>query len=248
MIPEGAIISGFISKIINDVIDVTREKIKKADSDRKAEYQSFEIRIYQVIIDAINEFTYGKYVNQDIVYDAAEDLLNGFKNVEKDNITSVKSGLNNFVSNVDKSECERFISVLCHEISKENNFDVYKEIVLINQGQEIEYNHEVFQRMDKKLDYLSDNITEKNKNSQENVNLQNSNIKQKVKSRTQEYADKWNANMFLNDFDKRDENAGVNVKLREVYLDEHLPHYIWCNNENERSDLKDLLSEYISLK
>lgn len=244
MIPEGAIISGFISKIINDVIDVTKDKIRKADKDRKAENQNFETRIYQVIIDAINEFTYGKYVNQDIVYDAAEKMLNGFKNGES-NIIAVKTGLINVVSNVDESGYEKFIRVLCHEISRENNFDVYKEIVLTNQGQETKYNHDILQKMDKKLDYLSNNITEKNNNFQENDNLQGSKIKQKVKSRTQGYADKWNANMFLNDFDKRDENAGVNVKLRDVYLDEHLPHYIWCNNENERSDLKDLLSEYI---
>ena len=67
----------------------------------------------------------------------------------------------------------------------------------------------------------------------------------KIKSRTQEYADKWNQNMFLNDFDKRDENAGVNVKLSEVYLEEHLPHYILRSNKKSRSDLKELLSEYI---
>ena len=54
--------------------------------------------------------------------------------------------------------------------------------------------------------------------------------------------------MFLNDFDKRDENAGVNVKLSEVYLEEHLPHYIWGDNENVLYDLKDLLSEYIYLE
>ncbi len=245
MIPEGAIISGFISKIINDVIDVTREKIKKADSDRKAENQSFETRIYQVIIDAINEFTYGEYANQDILYDAAENMLNGFKNSEKDNIVAVKSGLENFILNVDDTGCGKFFRVLCHEISKENNFDVYKEILLINQGQETKYNHEVFQQMDKKLDYLFQNIAEKNNNFQENDNLQGSKTKQKVKSRTQEYADKWDANMFLNDFNKRDENAGVNVKLSEVYLEKHLPHYIWNNNEDESSDLKELLSEYI---
>ena len=29
MIPEGAIISGFISKIVNDFIDVTKDKIRK---------------------------------------------------------------------------------------------------------------------------------------------------------------------------------------------------------------------------
>lgn len=33
--------------------------------------------------------------------------------------------------------------------------------------------------------------------------------------------------MFLNDFSEWDENAGVNVKLKDVYIDEHLPHFIW---------------------
>lgn len=74
--------------------------------------------------------------------------------------------------------------------------------------------------------------------------------RQPVKSRTQEYADKWETNMFLNDFDKRDQNAGTNVRLKEVYLAEHLPHYIWYrNDENEPlTDLKELLSEYINEK
>lgn len=248
MIPEGAIVSGFISKVINDLVDVSKDKIKKADSDRKIENQSFETRVYQVIIDAINEFTSGTYSNQDVLYDAAEKMLNGFKNGEKNNIAAVKFGLSGFITNVDDIECERFIRVLCHEISNENNFDVYKEIVLMYQGQEIEFNHDILQRMDKKIDHLSEDIAEKNKNFKGNDNLQNSNIKQKVKSRTQEYLDKWNANMFLNDFDKRDENAGVNVKLSEVYLEEQLPHYIWGDNINVLYDLKDLLSEYIYLE
>ncbi len=70
-------------------------------------------------------------------------------------------------------------------------------------------------------------------------------IEMQKKSRTQEYADKWNANMFLNNFDKRDEKVGVNVKLKDVYLDKHLPHYIWGNNKSENTDLKELLTEYI---
>lgn len=74
--------------------------------------------------------------------------------------------------------------------------------------------------------------------------------KQKIKIRTGEFADKWNANMFLNDFDKRDKRAGVNVKLGEVYLEAHLPHYIWGENDDEEplTDLKELLSEYIEEK
>ena len=72
-------------------------------------------------------------------------------------------------------------------------------------------------------------------------------VPQEIKSRTQEYADKWNQNMFLNDFDRRDENAGVNVTLGEVYLEGHLPHYIWKDNKGDKplEDLKSLLSEYI---
>lgn len=69
-----------------------------------------------------------------------------------------------------------------------------------------------------------------------------------VKSRTQEYADKWNENMFLNNFSEWDENAGVNVKLKEVYIDEHLPHFIWGNNVKESDNLDILLSKYIGEK
>ena len=83
-----------------------------------------------------------------------------------------------------------------------------------------------------------------------NRNVDNSQNKKLVKSRTKEYADIWNKNMFLNDFDKRDENAGVNVKLSEIYLEKHLPHYIWYKNtkNNPSSDLKELLSDYINEK
>ena len=90
------------------------------------------------------------------------------------------------------------------------------------------------------LDKVSENSSTLNKDK----------AQRKIESRTKEYADKWDANMFLNDFDKRDENAGVNVKLSEVYLDEHLPHYIWYKNteNNPSSDLKELLSDYINEK
>lgn len=80
--------------------------------------------------------------------------------------------------------------------------------------------------------------------TQNNRNVKNGS-KHMVKNRVLEYAKKWNENMFLNNFDKRDENAGINVKLREVYLDKHLPHYMWEENRNVRKDIKDLLLEFI---
>lgn len=79
-------------------------------------------------------------------------------------------------------------------------------------------------------------------------NNESNKIQKNVKSRTQEYADKWNDNMFLNNFDERDENAGINIRLSEVYLEEHLPHYMWKESNVPQVDLKTLLSEYIVKK
>ncbi len=73
--------------------------------------------------------------------------------------------------------------------------------------------------------------------------LQNGGNQRAIRSRMQEYAQKWNSNMFLNDFDRRDENAGVNIKLGDIYTDDLLPHYIWKDNNGISTDLKNLLSE-----
>ncbi|MGN0417697.1 pentapeptide repeat-containing protein [Anaerostipes faecalis] len=99
--------------------------------------------------------------------------------------------------------------------------------------------------------YLETNFEELNKNNQEilvrlnTIKEQNNIAVKKEESRTVEYAQKWNENMFLNNFDKRDENAGINIKLSEVYLEKHLPHYKWRENKKISKDLKNLLSEYI---
>ncbi len=76
-------------------------------------------------------------------------------------------------------------------------------------------------------------------------NSEQNHIKSNIHSRTAEYLNKWNSNMFLNDFNKRDENVGINICLRELYVEKHLPHYIWKENTKESDDLKNLLSEYI---
>lgn len=109
-------------------------------------------------------------------------------------------------------------------------------------------------------DYMEDNFNKLDDNNRiileilriileqnQEKDAENKYKKQKVKSRTEEYVAKWNENMFLNNFDKRDKNAGINVELGEVYLDEYLPHYIWENDNGEEplTDLKELLLEYI---
>lgn len=246
MIPDGAIISGIISKIINDLVDVSKDKIKKADQNRKTKNQSFETRIYQVIIDAINEFTDKRYKNQDILYDTAEKMLNGFKNGKVEKIEVVASGLRILDSYIDNDRCERFIGVLDYEISKENNFDVYKEILLLLLGQATKYSHDELQQIKEQLVRITEKLDENNRDS--SFEGLPSEIYSKVKSRTQEYLDKWNANMFLNDFSEWDENAGANVKLKDVYIEAHLPHFIWGVNKKVYTNLKTLLSQHVENK
>lgn len=90
-----------------------------------------------------------------------------------------------------------------------------------------------------------------NDNGQIQINKKSdeySNTQQAIKSRTQEYADKWDTNMFLNDFKEWDENAGINVKLSDVYLEEHLPHFIGKHSDNKKinnilAELNNVLAE-----
>lgn len=237
-----AIVGGFISKIINDCVDISKAAIKKADKERKSRNQSLQSRIYQVIIDTLNKISNNQYKGKDVIYDAAESILKGFKSGECDRISVVKSGLQVFLSFVDNDICEEFMDILRHEIAADENFDIYKEILLVLLEQQANYDHSELQEIKEILKEVTKKLSEKD------IDYQNESIKRTVKSRTQEYADKWNENMFLNDFDKRDENAGINVKLSEVYLEEHLPHYIWGKNEKPSCDLKTLLSEYINVK
>jgi len=239
------ILNGFASKIISDCIDISVKTIKNADKNRKTKNQDIETRIYQVTIDALNEFTFNRYNRQDNLYDAAESILKGFKN-RKDNAEVVRHGLKMLVSQVTEDTCDNFLEELCHEICKVENSDLHKEIDMFWKIQESEYVHGAFEKNDqdheethRKLDYVIERLSDKEE--QKAVNHSEGYIE----NRAEEYAGKWDKNVFLNNFNRRDKNAGVNIKLRDIYLEGHLPHYIWKENEEPQFDLKDLLKEYI---
>lgn len=235
------IIGGFVSKVVNNVWDVSWKEIKKADNSRVNKNQSLQTRIYQIIIDVLNLMTHNQYKEKDIIYDTAERLLKEFK-CSSDYNDAIKYGMKNLLSNIDESICKEFIRLLYHELGKEKNFDLYKEILLLLVNEKCNHTNEELQLIQQKLNYVIQKLNEKNADKQ-SIKIQEDD--RQIQNRIQEYADKWNANMFLNDFDIRDENAGVNVKLSEVYLEEHLPHYIWEENKMPRNDLKLLLTEHI---
>ncbi len=253
LIDGGMIISGFVSKVVNDCVDVLKDKIKDADKNRKANEQNIETRIYQVTIDAINKFTCDKYKGEDALYDSTESILNGLKSGKNNIAEIVRVGLKGLGLQVTGDTCEIFLGTLCHEICKDENDVLYKEITIRQHGKMIEGIHEGFkqsQQNDQRALEILDGIKEDTGYIRgfldgKEVSEAEAYNEQHIENRAEEYAKKWEKNVFLNDFNERDENAGVNIKLKDIYLEEHLPQYIWKTNKKTRNDLKELLKEYI---
>lgn len=225
--------SGCVSKIINDGKDYSWAKIKSVINDKND--RNLSTKIYRVIEKAFVKIVDKNLRGTDALYEAIERIFIEFRE-NGSTIESVKCGFRLFDIDASVQRCEVFLEKFYAGLRQDD--DLYKAISMILQEKGIEISQEEFQKINEKLDNLTGIVSSKN----DKIDARS---REAVKSRTQEYADKWNANMFLNNFNKRDENAGVNVKLSEVYLDKHLPHYIWGENKTEGSDLKDLLSEYI---
>lgn len=239
----------FVAKAVSDSVDVLKDAIKDADLDRKSYNQNLQTRLYQLIVDALNKFTYNKYEKQDKLYDAAESIIKGYIRTQ-DNVDAVKLGLKMLVSDVNRDTCQEFSETLCGEICSDDNSDLYKEIDMLWKRQESEYFRGEFAKVDQNdreiLEQLNDlkEVLEFIKINMSRQDDKSGHNRIPIVNRAGEYADKWEKNVFLNDFNKRDKNAGVNIKLKELYLEEHLPHYVWKTNDEPLDDLKELLCEY----
>lgn len=248
MMVELDILNGFTGKVVSDCIDIAIDKIKKADENRKAKNQTIETRIYQVIVDSLNYFTYNKFKGKDKLYYASESILKGLK-CGKGNAEAVKSGLKMLVSDVNNDICKDFLETACREICRDENNDLYKEIVMVRQTQGLEELKIITQNQNDSFRMLGD-IKEDTRYIRESLSKKEIHELEycdeiPTENRAKEYAKKWNKNVFLNDFNKRDKDAGVNIKLKDIYLEEHLPHYKWRADDEPLTDLKTLLKEYI---
>ena len=253
---EEMIISGFISKIVSDVVDIPENLIKNAirsaDKKRRDKNQSIETRIYQVTIDSINKYTYDKFKGQDTLYDAAESIIRGFKGGNK--IEAVRMGLKMLASQVTSETCEDFLKILYHEICIDENDILYREITLLQGEQTFETVREGFDVSNKndeetheKLNHVIEGINNLDKKIDGIENDEAKYYEIPVKNRAGEYADKWEKNVFLDNFDEEDERASdrVNVKLKDIYLENLLPSYKLNVNQGLSNNLKGRLEKYI---
>ena len=217
MMLEEIILSGFVSKVISDCVDISRDRIRKANYKRKEKTESFEARIYQIIVDVINKVTSNKFKDQEIVFDVAEAILKGFKEGKSDNKDIIKSGLSIFPLNIDDNESELFLRLLFYEISMDVNFDVYKEILLLLITQKPQYDYEILKHLQLILSDVNEVLDKINSiNDSKNVIIAKS--KNFENNKKQDYIDIWNSKLFLHrDNDKQP------LTLADVFI---MPDYV----------------------
>lgn len=248
MMAELDILNGFVGKIISDCIDISINAIKKADKDRKSKNRTMETRIYQVIIDSLNYFTYNNYKGNDKLYYASESILKGLKS-GKGSAEVVKSGLKMLVLDINDDICQEFLGTIYREICRDENNDLYKEIVMVRQEQGLEDLKKITQNQNDSWGMLGD-IKEDTRYIRESLNKKEAHGLEHcneipIENRADEYVKKWDKNVFLNDFNEEDQNAGVNIRLSDIYIEECLPHYIWKTNPCPSDKLRNLLTKYI---
>lgn len=236
------VFSGVASKIINDMIDLSnlKDRIINAVKNKNNREQNKESQLYNVVVNTLNQFTYNRYEdNQEKIFEAAEILIRESR--EKGEGKAVKDCLQTVGFVFNEQECRRLKILLYEMLGKNEYSELYHLILLSLVAERCKYNDDVIEQLKLKLDEAARILNNRKAGHDEGRNC----FKRKIKSRTKEYADKWDDNMFLNSFNERDEIKGINIALKEVYLENHLPYYIWGENRNNSHDLKDLLAGYV---
>lgn len=233
------------AKVVGDLV----EKIINKFRNRNNNSRNIQTRERQVIIDVLKKMTHKK---ENELSDAAEIILKGL-NSKKDVKEVAREGLRGIIPQVTDYECDKFEELLRVEMCKEENYALYKENNMIQTWrtnrcvesslEELSQNDEILHN---KLVSLEESVNNLPGRFLAIAGYKSNPYGLPIKSRAQEYADKWNKNVFLNDSKKEDKRK--NIKLRDIYLEELLPHYV-SETENgiaSKSDkLKELLSSYI---
>lgn len=213
MIPDGAIASGVISKIINDLADVSKSKIKKAVENKKNKHKSLESQLYNLIVSVLKDLNDNSYDrNSDKIYDTAEKLLKGFIEYGKEDEDAVRYALKNILSCVDDDKCIEFKRLLIHEISKEEYNELYREIRLLQEEKE----YKKTDRIERKVDHLDQKLDDIRKNDERII--RNTDKAEKFQNnKKQDYIYNWNSRLFLHiDNDERP------LTLADVFI---VPNY-----------------------
>lgn len=244
---DSTLFGEFIVRAIDGGLNPLKNAIKKADQDRRSKTQNLQTKLYQVLIDALNQCTYNQYQGKDRLYDSAECILNEL--IDKKGYTeAIKSGLQIIGAGTTDEGYSEFLQALCNEICKDKNSDLYKGITMLWELQERELIHREFGKNSQAHEIthaLLGSVLEKLDSREDSHAAELDEIP--VESRSQDYADRWDACVFLNRCDEENGNGddSTAIRLRELYGDDLLPQYKLKNSDQLRGDLKKRLHDYV---
>lgn len=194
------VFSEFLSNIINEGIDRTKEEIKKVIYDKNDE--TLSTRIYGVIENTLNTMTGNQYKNQDNIYEAVEKIFIEFKN-GRDSIDAVKSGLGLLVSDIQYSRCETFIERFYDGICQDEY--LYRRVTIMFQEKGIWLNQSGLQQLNETIENDYARISKKVEALEQVLHAGNLIFKGSVKemdekfckNKKSDYIKSWNSRLFL---------------------------------------------------
>lgn len=193
------IISGFVSKVVNNCVDVSWDKIKNAVNNKNNKNQSLESQIYNVTVDVFNKITNNQYENnQDKLYEAAEMLLLGYKCNNEDDIEVIRSSLKLFYASVDNHKCMEFMKMFYQELSKDDYSNLYREIILLQVGQV----SKKITRIEKSIDHIKDELVniKNNGEKQKDVHVIMKRDENEIESKPAYLQEKFHFNLLMEDY------------------------------------------------
>lgn len=197
------IFSGFVSKVVNDIGEISKDVIKKAVKHKNEKYQNVESQIYNVIVNVLNKITNNSYRNnQDSIYDASEVFVESLKRSSGDALESIKSCLRVLGLKVNQSECLKFKISLYEQLGKNEYSELFRAILLLLLEQKNQYDYYINEQLMKKLaeveknvDKLNQKLDDVQKNNDDTI-IQNKLVKFQD-NRKQDYIKNWNSRLFL---------------------------------------------------
>lgn len=223
------IFSGFVSKVVNDLVDVSKDKVRKAVRNKSTEHQNLESQIYNVIVDVLNQTTGNQYEdNQDKIFDAAYALLKLFKENKGDNLGNIQSCLRIFDLNADENECLEFKISLYEKLGRDEYSQLFRAILLLLLEQKNQYDYIVYEQLNQKLDEVELKVDKLNQKLDDAKNYKNDSIVQdKVvkfqNNKKQDYIKNWNSRLFLHI-----DNDEKPITLADAFI---MPDFdIYCSN------------------
>ncbi len=196
------IFSGFVSKVVNDIVEISKDKISSAVKNKNTKHQNIESQIYNVTIDVLNKVAYNACENkQTKIYDTTEMLLKSFKENKEDKL-SIKFCLRGLGLNADENKCLEFKASLCKELGREEYGELFRSILLLLLDQKNQYDYVVYEQLNQKLDEVNLKIDDLDQKMDDIQKIQDDTlIQDKIvkfqNNKKYDYIKNWNSRMFL---------------------------------------------------